>query len=193
MKTIIVLAVIGLAGMLLYNFFSRKQTALYVVLVNFNLIQESSEGLSTPFAEENIDTRKEEIIIDSSSYISSDANEADFIKYGYEDEQRLFAMIMAGDMDLFISGKDVLERYAEQSWFDDLRTVIDEKELNRLDEDSILYWQDTAIGIRINDSSILNEYYYYNGRKGEPVYAGFPAGSRHKVLAVKFLRYLLTE
>lgn len=190
MRTIIIVVVAAIVGGFLYSYFSRKETALYATLVNFSEVQDP-EGLTAPFAKEAINTRKEEIFIDSSSYISSDMNEVNFIKYGYEDEQRLFSMVMTGEMDLFISGGDVLERYAAQEWFEDLRTVIPETDLMKMDENSILSFNGVPIGIRIKESSALFKYYYYNGKQGEAVYAGFPAGSRHKDLAVRFLQYLL--
>jgi hypothetical protein len=100
-------------------------------------------------------------------------------------------MVMTGEMDLFISGGDVLERYAAQQWFEDLSTVIPEADLNRMGEDSILVFNGVPVGIRIRESSALFKYYYYNGKQGEAVYAGFPAGSVHKDLAVKFVQYLM--
>ena len=115
-----------------------------------------------PFAREHINTRKQEIVIDSSSYISSDKNEINFVKYGYEDEQRLFSMVMTGEIDLFITGEDVINRYAEQEWFDDLRTILNASDLSEL-ENRILSHNGIPIAIRIDESSILNEYYFYNG------------------------------
>lgn len=191
MKTIVIVLVLAISGSFLYNFFFRKQIALYVTLVNFSLIQESAEGLTDPFAQENINTKKQEIFVDSSSYISSDQNEINFIKYGYEDEQRLFSMVMTGDMDLFISGKDVLERYSEQKWFDDLSTIEGGQELMKENEDGILVQNGIPIAVKLGDSSLLMKYYYYNGKQGEEVYAAFPTGSSHRDLAVKFLRYLM--
>jgi ABC-type glycerol-3-phosphate transport system substrate-binding protein len=190
MKTIIAVVTAAILGGFLFSYFSKKQIALYVTLVNFSEMQEP-ESLIAPFAQEEINSGKEEIFIDSSSYISSDMNEVNFIKYGYEDEQRLFSMVMTGEMDLFISGGDVLERYAAQQWFEDLSTVIPEADLNRMGEDSILVFNGVPVGIRIRESSALFKYYYYNGKQGEAVYAGFPAGSVHKDLAVKFVQYLM--
>ena len=191
LKTILVLAVLGLLGSLIMNWFSKKEIVLYVTLVNFNLIQESSDGLIAPFAEENINTKKEEIFLDSSSYISSDSNEINFIKYSYEDEQRLFSMVMTGDLDLFISGGDVIARYAEQQWFEDLDTVIRTEGMSAAEEDAILYWNGTPVAVKIPESSILMKYYAYNGNETEAVYAAFPTGSTHRRLAVLFLSYLL--
>ncbi len=188
---IIVLVTAGIAGSFFYSVFSQKKAALYVSLVNFNLTEESTDGLTAPFAEERINPRREEIFLDYSSFISSDENELNFIKYGYEDEQRLFSMVMTGTIDLFITGEDVIDRYAEQDWFDDLRTVYDETLLAKLErEGRIKYRNGVPIAVNISDSELLKRYFYYNGKAEEEIYAGFPAGGQHRTLAVQFVQYL---
>lgn len=194
LPTILILVTAGIAGAFLYSYFSQKAPALYVTLVNFNTLEESSEGMTKPFAEEHINTRREEIFIDNSSFISADENEINFIKYGYEDEQRLFSMVMTGTIDLFITGEDVIDRYAEQEWFDDLRTVYDEAQLKELEaEGRIKYRNNVPVAVNIEDSEILKQYYYYNGSAGVEIYAGFPAGSEHRPMAVQFVNYLLSR
>lgn len=190
MKTLLILFVVIVGGSYLFSVITRKETALYVTLVNFNLTQESSEPMIEPFAREHINTRKQEIVIDSSSYISSDKNEINFVKYGYEDEQRLFSMVMTGEIDLFITGEDVINRYAEQEWFDDLHTILNASDLSEL-ENRILSHNGIPIAIRIDETSILNKYYFYNGRQGETLYAGFPAGGKNRELAYQFIQYLM--
>ena len=192
LKTLIILFVTILFGTYLFRVITAKETALYVTLVNFSELQESSDGLTAPFAKEHINAKKEEIFIDSSSYISADMNETDFIKYGYEDEQRLFAMVMTGDIDLFITGEDVIGRYTEQQWFEDLRTILPDEDYSRYEaEDRILYSDGVPVAVKLDSSSLLNEYYYYNGRQGVDICAGFPAGSLKRELAAAFLEYLL--
>ena len=191
-KTLLILVVVGLLGAWLISVITAKEPALYITLVNFTELQESSEGLTAPFANDHINQRKEEIILENSSYISSDMNEVNFIKYGYEDEQRLFAMVMTGEIDLFITGEDVIERYAESEWFDDMRTFLPEEDLKRYEsEDRILEYKGVPIAVKVDDSAILKEYFYYNGRQDVEVYAGFPAGSTQRRLAEEFVQYLL--
>ena len=189
LKTIAVIAVALFSGSFLFHVFSAKETALYAVLVNFTELQENTDGLTAPFAEKYLNPKKQSVIIDHSSFISSDENEVNFVKYGYEDEQRLFTMVMAGDMDLFISGEDIISHYAEQTWFDDLSTVLSESDLQKLNE-RILYHQGIPVAVRIPESSVLNQYYYYSGNSTEGIYAGFPAGSSRRTTAVNFLMYL---
>ncbi len=193
LKTIIILFVLILGGSYIYSVVTAKDTALYVVLVNFNALQESSETMTAPYAEQYINTKKEEIIVDNSSFISADENEINFVKYGYEDEQRLFSMIMTGNLDLFISGEDILNRYAEQDWFDDLNGVLDADQLAAWEaEDRILYWNGKPVAVKVTDSAALNENYFYNGVQGEELYAGFPANSPHREQAVQFLQWLIS-
>lgn len=193
MKTIIILLVLLVGGSYLFTVLTKKEEAVYVTLVNFSETQESHNGLIEPFINKYLNPRKQTVNLDSSSYISADENEANIIKYGYEDEQRLFAMVMTGDIDLFISGEDVMGRYALQQWFDDLRTVLSEEAFKQLEkEDRLLYWDGVPIGVRLEEPSLLFDYYYYNGRQGETIYAGFTTGSRHRETTVQFLNYLIT-
>ena len=191
LKTLIILFAAGLFGTYLFRVITAKETALYVTLVNFSELQESHEDLTAPFAGEYLNPKKEEIFIDSSSYISADMNETDFIKYGYEDEQRLFAMVMTGEIDLFITGEDVIGRYTEQQWFDDLRTILPDEDYSRYEaEDRIVYFNEVPVAVKLDDSSVLTDYYYYNGRQNVDICAGFPAGSLKRELAAAFLKYL---
>lgn len=190
-KTLLILFVVILGGSYVISVVTAKKTALYVTLVNFTELQESSKPMIEPFAQEHINTRREEIIIENSSYISSDKNEVNFIKYGYEDEQRLFSMVMTGEIDLFITGEDVIERYAEQEWFDDLHTILGESQFEQWEkEDRILSYKGTPIAVKITDSKLLSEYYYYNGKQGVELYAAFPAGGINQQLGIEFVEYL---
>lgn len=192
--TLLILLAAVIGGAFLFSVLSQKKAALYVALVNFNSVQESTEELAAPFAKEHINTRREEIILDSSSFISSDENELNFIKYGYEDEQRLFSMVMTGTIDLFVTGEDVIDRYAEQEWFDDLLTIFEDDVFNQLDaEGRIKYRNGIPIAVNIDDSALLKDYYYYNGRADSLIYAGFPAGGLNRTLAAEFVRYLISQ
>ena len=193
-KTLLILFVAILGGSYLHSVLTAKKTALYVTLVNFTAMKESDDELLQPFAEQSINTRRERIVLDHSSYISSDKNEADFVKYGYEDEQRLFSMVMTGEIDLFITGEDVIDRYAQQEWFDDVRSILSETEYAALEQENrILFRNQVPIAIQMNTDSILTEYYYYNGKPGVTLYAGFPAGGAHQKLGAEFVRYLQTK
>ena len=69
-----------------------------------------------------------------------DEEESDLIKYSYVDEEKLLAMVMSGSLDFLASGQDVVERYMEQDWFDDLSGILDPDLLRKLEEeDRILY------------------------------------------------------
>ena len=155
----------------------KKEEVLYVALVNF-----ADLG----------DTKKEEITLDSSSLISTEDEEINFVKYNYESEQKLLTLVMAGEIDLFVSGLDVIEHYEEQAWFDDLRTILDEETFKRLEnEDLILYDKSVPIAVSLEGADLFTENYYYIGEQEGDVYAAFPAGPENRDLAVLFFKYLL--
>jgi hypothetical protein len=104
----------------------------------------------------------------------------------------MFSMVMTGEIDLFISGEDVMDRYEEQDWFDDLRKILSESDLALYEaEDRLLYRNSVPVAIRITDSAMLEEYYHYNGKTGEEICAGFTANGAHQETAAAFVRYLL--
>jgi len=192
MPLIVTLFFVGLGGAFIYNYFSQKETALYIAMVNFNSIRDSVKEMTQPFAEEHINTRRQQIYLDYSSFISADENEVNFLKYGYEDEQRLFSMVMTGEMDLFISGEDVVDRYCQQEWFEPLDQVLSSEDFSRYSEEKrILYRNEKPVAVRVDDAALLKEYFFYNGRQGETVYAAFPTNSIRRPLAAEFLAYLL--
>ncbi len=192
LATVVIVFAAAVGGAYLYSVLTAKQTALYAVLINFIELEHSTEEIAEVFTEAELNPKKETVVIDHSSYISADSNEINFLKYGYEDEQRLFSMVMTGDIDLFISGQDVVERYAEQEWFDDLTGILTEDILQRFEaEDRLFTFRGKPIGIRVDDSSVMKRSYYYNGKKGETVYACIPANSTHHETAMKFVQFLL--
>jgi hypothetical protein len=73
-----------------------------------------------------------------------------------------------------------------------MRTFLPPEDLNRYEsENRILEYKGVPIAVKVNDSAILREYFYYNGRQDVEVYAGFPAGSTQRSLAGEFVRYLI--
>ena len=170
----------------------KKEEVLYVALVNFSDLGAAEENLIKPFEEQYINTKKEEITLDSSSLISTEDEEINFVKYNYESEQKLLTLVMAGEIDLFVSGLDVIEHYEEQAWFDDLTTILDEETFKRLEnEDLILYDKSVPIAVSLEGADLFTENYYYIGEQEGDVYAAFPAGPENRDLAVLFFKYLL--
>ncbi len=191
---LIVIAAVVFAIFLVTSVLFKKQEVLYVSMVNFADLGEAEANLVAPFEQSHINTKKEEIIVDRSTSISTERGETNFVKYNYESEQKLLTLVLAGEIDLFVSGEDVVEHYAEQDWFDDLGTILDRTVLEGLDDDgNILYYNGVPIGVSLDDSELLAENYYYIGEQEGPVYAVFPAGSGRREMAVEFLRYLMGE
>ncbi len=195
--TVPVLIVIAVAAVVISyarTALTQKDPALYVTLVNFAALKDDSGAMADSFAAEHINTKKEEIAIDNSSYISANETEENFIKYGYEDEQRLMTFVYTGLIDIMISGDDIIERYAQQQWFDDLRTILDADTYAELEEEGrILTYEGIPVAVNIDDSELLTENYYYSGEGASGIYAAFPANSEHRELGVSFLLYLINK
>ncbi len=170
----------------------KKEEVLYVSLINFADLGAAEENLVEPFEELYINPKKEQVTVDRSTSISTEKEEINFVKYNYESEQKLLTLVLAGEIDLMVSGEDVIEHYEEQDWFDDLSAILDEETLKELDGSGrILYYNDVPIGVSLEGADLFEENYYYIGEQEGTVYAAFPAGSECRELAVLFLEYLL--
>ncbi|MCR5294613.1 MAG: hypothetical protein K6E30_05495 [Lachnospiraceae bacterium] len=176
---------------LAWSVLSQKEEVLYVSLINFADLGEADAAVKEPFEEAYINSRKEKITVDRSIYISSNPNEANFVKYGYEDEQKLLTLTMTGSIDLLVSGEDIIERYAAQGMFEDLREIAGEDWLAPYEEaGKLLYYGDLPVALSLRDSEIFNGAYYYSGEEDAGVYAAFPAGAARRELALSFLEFL---
>jgi len=199
---------------------THKEDALYVCMVNFEPNGEAGKELTEAFTTRSgIDTKKEQISIESGLYISPDTGEdgaadpadaqqqaggtqssgtssggysaSDAMKYRYEDEQRLVALVFTQSIDLMITGEDVFDRFGKEEYFAPLSLVYGEDVLKRLEEEGRLKYEDGApVGIYMDDVPGIRDNYRYNGEEGQRIVAGFLYGCKHPELAVDFLDFL---
>ena len=192
MTTLFAAFVIIVMVLLLRSTVFRRRESLYVCMVNFQAAEEADREVAEAFARQAFSNKKDYVRIDANTYIAVDEAEADLIKYSYEDEEKLLAMVMSGSLDFMASGEDVMERYAAQDWFDDLSQILDPALLEDLEkEGKILYRGDVPVAVSLDDSALVRENYEYKGKEGEALYGGFPAGSQRRDLAVLFLTFIL--
>ena len=112
------------------------------------------------------------------------------IRYTYEDEQKITMVIAIGQMDLMISGEDIIDKYLPRDIFKSLDEVYSQAELKRLeDAGRVKYYQGTPMAVCVDASENLNKYYYYVGEKTDHYYAAYTYGA-HTDLAKKYLEYL---
>ena len=192
--TLFTVFVVTVALLVLKSTVFRRAESLYVCMVNFAPGEEAEENVARAFAERALSDRKDYITVDSNTYIAVDEEESDLIKYSYVDEEKLMAMVMSGSLDFLASGQDVIERYMEQDWFDDLTGILDPALLKELEEEGrILYKGSVPVAVSLDDSALVRDNFVYRGKAGEALYGGFPAGSTRRDLAERFLEFILGE
>ena len=165
------------------------------VIVIYFVVSIITKKDDVPFTEKYVeDPKKQQILLDTSSHISAGEvsdNAANYMKYGYEDEERVMALAYSDGIDLMISGQDVIERYMEAEWFIPLDGVLDADTLAQYDaEGRLLYFEDVPVAVCVDTAKLLNDNYIYDGEGTPSLYAAFGGGSKHMELAVEFLKFI---
>ena len=191
---IIIVAAILIA--ILVTTLTHKEEMLYVCLVNYDVNLEVNEDeLIDPFEQEHLEnTKKQEITLDSNENILGEGKQASdaasMVRYSYEDEQKITMVVMIGQMDMMISGEDVIDKYIPRDYFKSLEEVYSQAELKNLEDAGLIkYYQGTPIAVCVDASEKLNKHYYYVGEKTDHYYAAFTYGA-HTDLAKEFLKYI---
>ena len=194
--TIGIIAVVAILVAVLVTTLTHKEEMLYVCLINYDVNLEFNEDdLIIPFEQENLEnTKKQEITVDSNENVLGEGKEAasaeSMIRYTYEDEQKITMVIAIGQMDLMISGEDVIDKYVPRDVVKPLDEVYSRAELKKFEDAGLVkYYQGKPVAICMDDSENLNKYYYYVGEKIDHYYAAFTYGA-HSDLAKKYLEYL---
>ncbi len=194
-KTLIILGVVALVIGVIVTILTKKDTVLYVSLVDFVDGGIAESEIKKPFTERYVaDPRKEEIVLDctlQSDYTRSDDAESGVYGVSYEDEMRQ-TMLMAGDVDLMISGEDALQRYGENGFLKPLKEVYSASDLEGFEQAGRLKYVDgEAMALRLEGVPLLTENYRYvgAGKDQAEIFVSFPHGE-HTDMALLFLDFL---
>ena len=115
----------------------------------------------------------------------------DTVKYGYEDGQKLSALLTTGSCDLVITGEDIFSDILDSGGFAPLSEIYSESVLQAYDDDGRLLYRDgIAYGIFMDDVLLLNECYTYDGMGKPRIVAGVVFNGQHKELSKSFLDFL---
>ena len=186
--------IVGIAALIfliamLVSMLTNKEEML-VELVNFNEDFSAEDELEIPFEEQYLEnTKKQTITLDYGCTIvgkGKDQNNSQLV-YSYQDEQKIAAIAIAGDLDLMISGKSVIERFADEGMYIALDQVLSPSEYEGRE---LIYSDGKAVAVCMDDSVLLNRYYIYKEEPKESIYAAFVVNSKRRDMAVKFYRYI---
>lgn len=119
------LIVVIFLGTSLYQFFSQKDTALQVLMVNGFPNIEAEELMNDFETTITIDTDKEDTILDDSFYINTESPTT----YDEQNAEKLFIMSSAGVVDVILVDEAYFHELAEAGFLLDLRTVLSEEQM----------------------------------------------------------------
>ncbi len=196
LKTLIILAVAALVAGVVISIVTKKDTVLYVSLVDFTDLGIAENEIREPFTQLYVaDPKKEEIMLDC--MLQSDVSRAESSEpavYGVsiEDETRMTIMMASHDVDLLISGTDIIDKYGENEVLKPLKEVYSAAELEAFEEAGRLYYiNEEAVALKLEGAKLLWENYVYvgPGRDKAGIYAAFPYGE-HTDMALVFVDFL---
>lgn len=182
-------------GTFIYQQVTKKETALYVAMVNFSADPAAEEEVQGKFESAYLkNPKKEKIVLDSDIHIALNVESVkDGLTYRPEDEEKLGALSISRGLDLMITGEDVFKKYATQGYFIPLTEVYGE-DLSGLpgglSKDDLLTIDGEAAAIPVDSAALLEKYYYYTGVKGQKLYLGFVYGGAHPEYAKEFADFL---
>lgn len=195
---------------------NKKDPALYAIFLNSWANNELSESYIDGFEkQQDIDTSKYEVSVDTSMFISQNATD----ESTYASVQKLMVFIAAQQVDVLASDVTTMYTYAYQDNLADLREILDEEEYAKyedrffyidgkvkdqieeanssLDSDFTVEYPDPTdpdsmddpipVAIYLNDAPNLSQVYSF---QEEDAVMGVVVNSTHPKLAVKFIDYV---
>lgn len=152
------------AGSLIHQIATQKDTAFYVMLINAvpNSYPEEPENASAFAAYTGTDTKKSEIIYDTSVQIESDGG------IDYYSAQQIMVHVTAADLDVMAADTAYLLQYAYLGDFYDLRDFLTEEQLEKY-KDFFYYIDGTVMEeIEAARKDYNSEYEAVYGDPGHP-------------------------
>ena len=132
---LIALFVIIFFGSSLYQVFSKKDTALQVLMVNGFPNVETEEFMNDFETTITIDSEKEDTLLDDNFYINTESPSL----YDEQNAERLFVMSSAGVVDVVLVDEAYFQVMAEAGYLMDLRKVLSEEQMT-LYKDRAFYY-----------------------------------------------------
>ena len=140
--TVVAVAAIIFVISLVTQIVTRKDTVFYASMISGTEL-ESAEAYKQAFAEYiSVDLNKNEILFDTSVRISSD-NASQYTSDSMASKEKLLVYIASGEVDVFVTAPEILEQYAYNSFFLDLRTLLSQEQLEKYEP--YFYYVDQAV------------------------------------------------
>ena len=153
--TLAAIIIIAVVVSLIKQYVTSKDMGFYAVLIDA-ITTDSNYGLNEIWNEEfleyaQIDPDEYEVYIDTSISISEGID----AQYVIANQQKLFAMLIGGDVNAFVADTETFEQYAQLAFFYDIESLLSEEELEKYS--TYLYYTDASTFDNTNDVPLDNE------------------------------------
>lgn len=130
----------------IHHMLTDKDTAFYAAYINVLPLGSSEEHIQA-FAEyAGIDMDTYELMIDDTLYLSLDTPSQDSMATS----QKLMAYLAAGEIDVFLSDETIIQQYAYNESFYDLRDILSQEQIDRYEP--YFFYMDQAVAEAIHDA-----------------------------------------
>ncbi len=148
---LIAVACIAFVGILLFQFFTRKDIGFYAMYLNSSPYPDN-EWFTDAFTEQaGISTDKYEIIMDTAVYFKLNSPDEDT----QITVQKIDTYTGAGDLDVMLGGGPEFAHYANSIMFKDMREVLTPEQVKKYEP--YFYYIDEAFITKINESVQIGE------------------------------------
>ena len=165
---IISLVVIIFFGTSIYDIVTRKDTALQVLMVNGFPNVESDVFMDAFETTIEINTKKEEALMDASFYINTESPTL----FDEQNSEKLFVMASAGVVDVVLADEAYFMDMAESGFLLDLSTILTEEQMTLYADRAVYYDSpnnyaegEEFVGIEVTNSPKMIETQSYPNNK----------------------------
>lgn len=178
---------------------SNKPVYIEVLMLNSYSTMDGKDIAKDFALTKDISLKKYQVIVDTTSSIVPNGTD----ETSYLNQQRVFASIMAADLDCMLADEAIFHYYSEQETFDDLRNILSSEQLTQY-QDLLLYEnyegieEPVPVGIEISHIPFFGvtgsyiPYEYSENPDDDQVYFGIIINSTDKEHALEFLDYILS-
>lgn len=194
LKTLLVLALVGVAVFLIVQRFTDKESALGIMAVNAMQIADNPVDESSYYddflSDNGIDIKKNKVEV--SSGLGANTNEND--SASVQSIQMIENRFMTQSVDVFFADYDFFYSLGEFDYMADIRDYLPDEILDRYKDDivtvkSVETGKEYPIGIKLEDNAWIDETGWYP----DSCVVGLAEGLKNSDLAVEFIEKILEE
>lgn len=142
---------------IIHHMLTNKDTAFYAAYINALSVGSSEEHLQAFAAYAGIDMDTYDLKIDDTLYMDLDTPSQDTMATS----QKLMAYMAAGEIDVFLSDEAIIQQYAYNEGFYDLREILSQEQLDRYEP--YFFYMDQTVAEALDNARSDPNYDYTQG------------------------------